>query len=50
MHADLDSLLAGLYVLVDDLLPVRTGAGRRPRITDAELIALAVAQIVLRCP
>ena len=30
-------------------LPVRTGAGRRPRITDAELITLAVAQILLQC-
>jgi Transposase DDE domain len=49
VHADLDSLLTGLYVLVDDLLPPRTGAGRRPRITDSELIALAVAQIVLQC-
>jgi len=47
--ADLDSLLIALYVLVDDLLPARTGAGRRPRITDAELIALAVAQILLGC-
>jgi hypothetical protein len=50
VHADLDSLLTGLYVLVDDLLPARCGAGRRPKITDAELIALAVAQIVLQCP
>jgi Transposase DDE domain len=49
VHADLDSLLTALYVLADDLLPARTGAGRRPRITDAELIALAVAQIVLQC-
>jgi Transposase DDE domain len=49
VHADLDSLLTGLYVLVDDLLPVRRGAGRRPRITDAELITLAVAQILLQC-
>ena len=49
MHADLDSLLTALYVLADDLLPARSGAGRRPRITDAELIALAVAQIVLQC-
>ncbi len=49
MHADLDSLLTGLYVLVDDLLPARRGAGRRPRITDAELITLAVAQILLQC-
>lgn len=49
MPADLDSLLTALYVLVDDLLPVRTGAGRRPKITDAELITLAVAQILLDC-
>ena len=49
MHADLDSLLTALYVLVDDLLPARTGAGRRPKITDAELITLAVAQIFLDC-
>ena len=49
MHTDLDSLLTGLYVLVDDLLPKRGGAGRRPKITAAELIALAVAQIFLGC-
>ncbi|MCA1701177.1 MAG: IS982 family transposase [Actinobacteria bacterium] len=49
MLADLDSLLIALYVLVDDLLPARRGAGRRPRITDAELITLAVAQILLQC-
>lgn len=49
MPADLDSLLTALYVLVDDLLPDRTGAGRRPKITDAELITLAVAQIFLGC-
>jgi Transposase DDE domain len=50
VHADLDDLLTALYVLVDDLLPARTGAGRRPRITTAELITLAVAQILLQCP
>ena len=50
MHADLDSLLTALYVLVDDLLPKRSGPGRRPRISDAELIALAVAQVFLHCP
>ena len=41
MLADLDSLLTALYVLVDDFLPVRSGAGHRPKITDAELITLA---------
>jgi hypothetical protein len=49
VHADLDSLLTALYVLVDDLLPARRGAGRRPKITDAELVTLAVAQIFLDC-
>jgi Transposase DDE domain len=49
VHADLDSLLTALYVLADDLLPPRSGAGPRPKITDAELIALAVAQIALQC-
>jgi Transposase DDE domain len=47
--ADLDDLLTALYVLVDDLLPARRGAGRRPKITAAELITLAVAQILLQC-
>jgi Transposase DDE domain len=47
--ADLDSLLTALYVLVDDFLPARRGAGRRPKITDPELVTLAVAQILLDC-
>ena len=49
MLADLDDLLTALYVLVDDLLLARTGAGRRPRISPAELITLAVAQVLLQC-
>lgn len=49
MHADLDDLLTALFVLVDDLLPTRRGAGRRPRISAAELITLAVAQVLLDC-
>lgn len=48
--ADLDTLLTALYVLADDLLPRRPGARRRPQITDAELVCLAVAQILLDCP
>jgi hypothetical protein len=47
---DLDTLLIGLYVLADDLLPKRFGPGRKPRISDAEVIALAVAQVFLDCP
>jgi DDE family transposase len=44
---DLDALVTALYVRVDDLLPKRHGPGRPPRLTDAELIALAVAQMFL---
>ena len=50
MPPDLDALLVALYVLADDLLPKRRGPGRKPRITDAEIICLAVAQIFLDCP
>ena len=50
MLANLDALLTALYVRVDDLLPKRTGPGRPPQITDAELIALAVAQMFLGIP
>jgi Transposase DDE domain len=50
MHADLDALLTALYVLVDDLLPRPARRGRPPRISDAEVICLAVAQVLLDCP
>ena len=47
MHADLDTLVIALYVMVDELLGPRLGPGRRPKLTDAELICLAVAQALL---
>lgn len=52
MLADLDDLLTALYVLADDFLPKRPSwiPGRKPQITDAEVICLAVAQILLDCP
>jgi hypothetical protein len=50
VRAELDTLLCALYVAADDLLPKRSGPGRRPRISDAELIALAIAQVLLDCP
>lgn len=50
MSADLDALLISLYVLVDDLLPTRRRLGRPPRISDSELICLAIAQVLLDCP
>lgn len=52
MIADLDDLLTALYVFADDFLPKRDPSrpGRKPRISDAEVICLAVAQVVLDCP
>lgn len=51
MDADLDTLATALYVTADDLLkahpdraPARPPVGFTPRITDAELITLAVLQ------
>jgi hypothetical protein len=50
--ADLDDLLTALYVFADELLPRRDPSrpGRKPRIADAEVICLAVAQVLLDCP
>lgn len=50
MPPDLDALLTALYVFADDLLPERVGPGRKPRIGDAEIVCLAVAQVFLDCP
>jgi Transposase DDE domain len=50
VHAGLDALLTALYVLIDDFLPRRQGPGRPPRLSDAEVICLAVAQVLLDCP
>jgi len=53
MIADLDTLLTALYVeLTDRIIPSR-GSGRRgpgkpPEVTGAELVCLAVAQVLLR--
>jgi hypothetical protein len=45
---ELDALLTELYVLVDDhVVPPRRGRGRRPLLTDSELLTLAVAQVLL---
>jgi hypothetical protein len=49
VHADLDTLVVALYVTVDDLLGPRQGPGRRPKLSDAELVCLAVAQVLLGC-
>lgn len=48
MTNDLDALLTALYVEIDDhVVPARRGRGRRPQLTDAELVTLAVAQVLL---
>jgi hypothetical protein len=49
MHACLDDLVIALYVFVDDLLDPPPRRGRPPRISDAELVCLAVAQMLLDC-
>jgi hypothetical protein len=51
--ADLDTLLIALYVeLTDRIIPslgfTRSGPGKPPEVTDAELVCLAVAQVLLR--
>ena len=53
MIADLDTLLTALYVeLTDRIIPscgfTRSGPGKPPDVTDAELVCLAVAQVLLR--
>jgi hypothetical protein len=45
---ELNTLLTALYVVLDDLVvPPRTGRGRRPELSDSELVTLAVAQVLL---
>ena len=53
MIADLDTLLIALYVELTDRVIGSAGMGRRgpgkpPEMTDAELVCLAVAQVLLR--
>jgi hypothetical protein len=49
MLADLDLLLIAVFCAADDLLPKRARNARR-RITDAEVVTLAVAQAILDVP
>lgn len=50
VDADLDTLVTALYVEIDDLIERPRGRGRRPLLTPAELICLAVMQVLLRYP
>lgn len=50
MDADLDTLLTALYCFVDHALAECRVPGRPKRLTDAELVTLAVAQVLLERP
>jgi hypothetical protein len=47
VRTDLDDLVTALYVTIDELLGPRLGPGRPPKLSDAELVCLAVAQVLL---
>ena len=47
MRACLDDLVTALYVTIDERLGPRLGPGRPPKLSDAELVCLAVAQVLL---
>jgi Transposase DDE domain len=47
VRTDLDDLVIARYVTIDELLGPRLGPGRPPKLSDAELVCLAVAQVLL---
>jgi hypothetical protein len=47
VRTDLDDLVTALYVTIDELLGPRRGPGHPPKLSDAELVCLAVAQVLL---
>ena len=49
MRADLDLLCISVYCTADNLLPVRSGNGRRG-LSDAEIVTLCVAQLLIGIP
>lgn len=49
MDADLDLLLISVYCTADDLLPARPANVRR-KLTDAEIVTLCVAQVMIGIP
>jgi len=49
MRADLDLLCISVYCTADDLLPARSGNGRR-KLSDAEIVTLCVAQVLMGIP
>ena len=50
MTADIDTLLIALYVFCDDHVIGRRRIGRPPLLSDAELLCLAIAQVLLGFP
>jgi len=50
MAATLDALLTALYVLLEDMLVPPAPGGTPPALSDAELICMAVAQVMLGYP
>lgn len=50
MTTNLDTLLTALYVFVDDHVAIRRRIGRPAKLSDAELVCLAVAQALLGFP
>lgn len=49
MRADLDLLCISVYCTADDLLPGRPGNARR-KLTDAQIVTLCVAQVLMGIP
>lgn len=49
MHADLDLLLISVYCTADDLLPEQRRNARR-KLSDAEVVTLCVAQVLMGIP
>ena len=50
MTQNLDTLLTALYVKIDDEIAGQPRPGRPPLVSDAELVCLAVAQVLLSYP
>src|SRR2546430_15135446 len=49
MHAALDLLCVSVYCTADDLLPARAVNARR-KLSDAEIVTLCVAQVLMGIP
>lgn len=49
-EANLDALLTALYSVLDEALPRKRQRGPAPAVTDAEMICMAVAQVLLGYP